>query len=71
MAINAKVEGNKLIITADLETLTPGALRKKLLVVSARGNKDTDVMIDGKRVIIGMNAYFRKTEKGHHPSYKK
>ncbi len=60
MAITAKIEGNKLIITADLETPTPSASGKTLVVASTRGNKATDVMIDGKPVIIGLNAYIKK-----------
>jgi hypothetical protein len=60
MAVIAKIEGSKLIITADLETPTPSASGKTMVVASTRGNKETDVMIDGKPLIIGLNAYFRK-----------
>jgi hypothetical protein len=60
MAITAKIENNKLIITADLETPTPSASGKTMVVVSTRGNKETDVKIDGKPVIIGLNAYIKK-----------
>ena len=60
MAVAAKIEGNRLIITADLETPTPSASGKTLVVASTHGNKETDVMIDGKPVIIGLNAYIRK-----------
>ena len=57
MAITAKIEGNKLIITADLETPTPSKSGKTLVVCSTRGNVRTDVLIDGKPVTIGLNAY--------------
>lgn len=60
MAITTKREGNKLIITADLETPTPSASGKTLVVASSRGNKETDVTIEGKPVIIGLNAYIKK-----------
>jgi hypothetical protein len=60
MAITAKIEGNKLIISADLETPTPSASGKTLVVASTRGNKATDVVIDGKPAIIGLNAYIKK-----------
>jgi hypothetical protein len=60
MAVTAKIEGTKLIITADLEEPTPSASGKTLVVVSTRGNKPTDVMIDGKPLIIGLNAYIKK-----------
>lgn len=60
MAVIAKIEGTKLIITADLETPTPSASGKTMVIASTRGNKETDVMIEGKPLIIGLNAYFRK-----------
>ena len=60
MAVTVKIEDNKLIITADLESPTPSASGKTLVVASTRGNKVTDVMIDGKPVVIGLNAYIKK-----------
>jgi hypothetical protein len=39
MAIIAKIEGYKLIITADLETPTPSASGKTLVVASTRETK--------------------------------
>jgi hypothetical protein len=59
MAITAKIEGSKLIVTADLETQTPNASRKTLVVASTHGNKQTDVMINGKPVIIGLNSFIK------------
>jgi len=60
MAIAVKIEGGKLIITADLETATPSASGKTLVICSTRGNLKTDVMFDGKPVTIGLNAYIGK-----------
>jgi hypothetical protein len=60
MALTAKIESNRLIISIDLETPTPSSSGKTLVVASTRGNKETDVMIDGKPVIIGLNAYIKK-----------
>lgn len=60
MAVTAKIEGNKLIITADLETPTPSASGKTLVVCSTRGNMKTDVLVDGKALTIGLNAYIPK-----------
>lgn len=60
MAIAAKIEGGKLIITADLETPTPSASGKTLVVCSTRGNMKTDVLIEGKPLTIGLNAYIPK-----------
>jgi len=31
-----------------------------MVVASTRGNKETDVILDGKPVITGLNAYIRK-----------
>lgn len=60
MAIEAKIEGNKLIITCDLEEPTPSASGKTLVVASTRGNMQTGVTVNGKTLIIGLNAYIYK-----------
>ena len=60
MAIEAKIEGNKLIITCDLEKPTPSASGKTLVVVSTRGNIKTSCMVEGKPLTIGLNAYIYK-----------
>jgi len=60
MAIETKIEGNKLIITCDLEKPTPSASGKTLVVVSTRGNVKTSCMVDGKPLTIGLNAYISK-----------
>ena len=56
-----KVEqkGNKLCIEIDLEKPTPSTSGKTLVVASTRGNVVTDIMIDGKPVTIGINAYIK------------
>jgi len=60
MTVTAKIEGRKLIITADLETPTPSASGKTLVVASTRGNMKTDVLVEGKPLTIGLNAYIAK-----------
>ena len=60
MSIEVKVDGKKLIITADLETPTPSASGKTLVVASSRGNMATTATVDGKPVIVGLNCYIRK-----------
>jgi len=60
MGIKAKIEGDKLHIVADLETPTPSASGKTLVVCSTRGNMNTDVTVDGKVLTIGLNAYIPK-----------
>ncbi len=53
------IKNNKLCIEIDLEKPTPSASGKTLLVASTRGNAVTDVMVDGKPVAIGLNAYIK------------
>lgn len=60
MAIEAKIEGNKLIITCDLEERIPSASGKTLVVASTRGNMKTSLTVDGKPLTIGLNAYIPK-----------
>lgn len=60
MAITARLEDGKLHIIADLEPPTPSASGKTLVVCSTRGNVKTDVVIDGKALTIGLNAYIPK-----------
>jgi len=60
MSIEVKVEGKKLVITADLETPTPSASGKTMVVCSSHGNMATTAVVDGKPVIVGLNCYIRK-----------
>ena len=59
MAMKVEINGNKLFIEIDLEKPTPSASGKTLVVASTRGNAVTDVMVDGKPVTIGLNAYIK------------
>jgi len=58
--MDVKIENGKLIIVIDLQEPTPSASGKNLVVASTRGNVVTDCVIDGKNVVIGLNAYVRK-----------
>lgn len=58
--MEVKIENGKLIITIDMQEPTPSASGKNLVVASTRGNVVTDCVIDGKNVVIGLNAYVRK-----------
>lgn len=60
MAIQVKIENGKLIIVADLETPRPSASGKTLVVASTHGNITTEATVDGKAVVLGLNAYIRK-----------
>lgn len=61
--IGAKLVGNgkKLQITLDLYAEpTLSKSEKTLVVASSHGNKETRLLVDGKLVIVGVNAYIRK-----------
>jgi hypothetical protein len=56
--MQAKIEGNKLIITMDIENPPkPSATGKSLVIASSKGNKATAATVNGKPIIIGVNAY--------------
>ena len=59
MAMNVEIRDNKLYIEIDLETPKPSASGKTLVVASTRGNTTTDATVDGKPVVIGLNAYIK------------
>lgn len=59
MAMDVQIRNGKLCIEIDLETPTPSASGKTLVVASTRGNVVTDVEVDGKPVTIGLTAYIK------------
>jgi hypothetical protein len=59
MAMSVEIKDNKLCIEIDLETPTPSASGKTLVVASTRGNTVTTAMVNGKPVTIGLNAYIK------------
>ncbi|MDT9545722.1 MAG: hypothetical protein RI826_00010 [Chlorobium phaeovibrioides] len=60
MAMKVEIRDGKLCIEIDLEKPTPSSSGKTLVVASTRGNAVTDVLVDGKPVTIGLNAYISK-----------
>lgn len=58
--MKVEIKDNNLIITIPLQTPTLSASGKTLVVASTKGNKVTDVMVQGKPVTIGLNAYISK-----------
>jgi len=60
MAMTVEIRDNKLCIEIDLEKPTPSSSGKTLVVASTHGNTVTNVMIEGKPVTIGLNAYIKK-----------
>ncbi len=47
-----------LTIVMDLETPTPSASGKTMVVASSRGNTATTAVINGKPITVGVNAYY-------------
>ena len=61
MLREAKIDedAKTLTIVMDLQEPTPSASGKTLVVATTHGNQPTDVMVNGKPVTIGVNAYIR------------
>lgn len=52
------IEGKELVIRIPMQNPPqPSASGKTLVVASTRGNLKSDVTVDGKQVVIGLNAY--------------
>ena len=49
-----------LTLVLDLEEPTPSASGKTLVVASTRGNARTDAQVNGKTLVVGVNAYAAK-----------
>ncbi|MCX6173154.1 MAG: hypothetical protein NTZ27_00155 [Ignavibacteriales bacterium] len=58
--MEVKIENGKLIISIDLQEPTPSASGKTLVVATTHGNVATQCVIEGKNVVIGLNAYIKK-----------
>jgi len=59
--LTASIEGDCLVIRVPLNpTPTRSATGKTLVVASSHGNKETEVEVQGQRVIVGVNAYIRR-----------
>lgn len=59
--MDVKIEKGRLIIAIPLNAEpTPSASGKTLVVASTRGNVKTSVLVDGKPVTLGLNAYIGK-----------
>jgi len=59
--MEVELKNKKLIITIPVnDKPVPSSSGKTLVVASSHGNQQTTVMINGKAVIVGVNAYIRK-----------
>jgi len=57
--MKVEIKGNELVITIPMTKPAPSASGKTLVVASSRGNKATAALVDGKPIIVGLNAYIR------------
>lgn len=59
--MTAKIVGTKLVIEIPLNASpVPSSTGKTLVVASTHGNKVTAALINGKNIVIGLNAYIAK-----------
>jgi len=52
-------EAKTLTLVLELQEPTPSASGKTLVIATTHGNQPTDVRVNGKPVIVGVNAYIR------------
>ena len=59
--LSAKIEGDDLVIRVPLNpTPVPSATGKTMVVATSHGNKQTEAKVQGRPVIVGVNAYIAK-----------
>ena len=57
--MKVEIQGNTLKIEIEMQKPTPSASGKMLVVASSHGNQPTAVQVQGKPVVVGLNAYIR------------
>ena len=58
--MEVKIENGKLVIRIDMQEPTPSASGKTLVVATTHGNMTTQCIVEGKNLVIGLNAYIKK-----------
>lgn len=59
--MNAKIQNGKLIIEIEIsDPPAPSATGKTLVVATSHGNQPTAAQVQGKPVVVGLNAYIRR-----------
>ena len=58
--MTAEIKNGQLIVTIPLNDPRPSASGKTLVVASTGGNQATTATVQGKPVIIGLNAYIKR-----------
>lgn len=54
------IEGTELVIRIEMQTPTPSVSGKTLVVASTRGNVPTTAEVNGKPIVLGVNAYINR-----------
>lgn len=64
MSMTAKIIGTKLVVEIDLETPTrsKNGTGPSMVVASSHGNQVTEATVNGKKISIGLNAYYKFQE---------
>ena len=57
--MKATIKDNVLHVEIPLQRPQPSGTGKTLTVATSRGNQPTEAKLDGKTVIVGLNAYIR------------
>ncbi|CAB4158429.1 hypothetical protein UFOVP736_78 [uncultured Caudovirales phage] len=55
--MQATIVGTNLVITIPMTAPRPSSSGKTLVVATSGGNQSTSAEVDGKRIIVGLNAY--------------
>ena len=55
--MQVEIKDGNLVITIPMQKPTPSASGKTLVVASSHGNQPTSAQVDGKPVVVGLNAY--------------
>jgi hypothetical protein len=58
--MQVSIEKGELVIRMPMQTPTPSASGKTLVVATSSGNKVTTATVDGKPITIGVNAYIKR-----------
>jgi len=57
VTINEKTNEMTIVIPCEIKSPRLSASGKTLVVASSRGNKETEAIVNGKPVTVGVNAY--------------
>jgi hypothetical protein len=60
---SAKIDGKDLVIRIRMQHAEESGSGKSMVVATTRGNRETDTIVDGKRLFVGVNAYYFTKDK--------